>query len=170
MKYLWAPWRMTYIKSAERYGCFFCKYSKQKNDKKNLILYRGDKTFCMINKFPYNTGHVMVATKAHKGKLNRLTDDEMTEMFKMSAMIKSAIDLSMKPHGYNIGINLGRTAGAGIVGHIHMHIVPRWNGDTNYMPVVANTKVMPIALDKLYNQLASSLDKIIRKGNRNRIK
>lgn len=148
---------MPYIKNAKLLGCFFCAFLKQKDDAKNLILLRGKACFCIINKYPYNTGHVMVAPMAHKGKLSALRDDEILELWSMTSRVQAALHRAMKPHGYNLGINIGRTAGAGVPGHLHLHMVPRWTGDTNYMPVTGGAKVMPMALNELYQILRRSL-------------
>lgn len=157
MKYLWAPWRLEYIKICDDKTCFFCKYVKEKKDKKNLVLVRGETCFCLLNRFPYNTGHLMVAPFSHKGNLEELTKNEFMELFEMMQDMKKLLTKVLKPQGFNIGINLGRVAGAGVVDHIHIHIVPRWNGDTNFMPIIASTKVMPQALKNLYNQLLREL-------------
>jgi ATP adenylyltransferase len=104
----------------------------------------------------------MVAPYRHKGEMESLSDEEMLAIFRLTAVMKKALDMTMRPHGYNVGINLGRTAGAGVVGHVHMHIVPRWNGDTNYMPVVSGTKVMPVALEELHEKLTACLARLCR--------
>jgi ATP adenylyltransferase len=158
VKHLWAPWRLAYIKSAAKEtGCFFCSYIRQKKDEKNLILCRGKTCFCIINKFPYNTGHIMIVPMAHKGKLSALTNEEVLEMWSMVGAMQDVLDRAMRPHGYNLGINIGRMAGAGVPGHVHIHIVPRWTGDTNYMPITGGTKVMPIALGDLYKLLRRTM-------------
>lgn len=153
MKRLWAPWRLEYIKNAQGGSCFFCRYKRQRNDRRNLVLHRTATCMAVLNLYPYNTGHMMVAPMSHKNSLAKLTRDELIGMMELTRDVQRLMDRTMKPHGYNIGINLGRTAGAGLPGHIHIHIVPRWNGDTNYMPVVGKTKVMPQALSELYDQL-----------------
>lgn len=113
----------------------------------------------IVNKYPYNAGHVMVAPQAHKGKFHELTKEERLDLFGLTVDMQRALDKVLTPHGYNLGINLGRVAGAGILSHIHMHIVPRWNGDTNFMPTIGQTKVIPLALDSLYAKLLDALNK-----------
>ncbi|MGD9897558.1 MAG: HIT domain-containing protein [Calditrichaceae bacterium] len=158
MKRLWAPWRMEYIlneidKSPE--GCIFCDLPPQKDDRKNLIVYRAEKCFVMLNKFPYNNGHLMVVPYLHTGNILDLDDDIMLDLQKVIQMAVKVLENEMSPHAMNIGMNLGRVAGAGIVDHLHYHIVPRWDGDTNFMPVISDTKVisesLTVSRDKLHN-------------------
>lgn len=157
---LWAPWRIEYVKNANKKGCFFCQYLRQsqRNDRKNLVLLRGEMCVAIMNRFPYNTGHIMVAPKKHKGKFAGLNEIEMLELFTITKDMQETITKVMKPHGFNIGMNIGRIAGAGVPGHLHIHIVPRWTSDTNFMPMIAGTKVVPQALDKLYDQLKRALN------------
>ncbi len=162
MKVLWAPWRMQYIKKADRMACFLCAYSKSNADKKNLIVYRDKNAFSILNRYPYNSGHLMVAPYSHKGNMENLSYDEILAIFKVTNIMKRALDMAIKPHGYNIGINIGRTAGATLVEHVHLHIVPRWDGDTNFMPVLSGTKVIPISLEELHGKLRQALKKINR--------
>jgi len=163
MENLWAPWRMEYI-SKEKEGkskpCIFCHRIKQKTDRKNLILYRGKEAFIIMNRYPYNNGHVMVVPYRHTGDITDLHSHENDELFQIIRLTIHALDEVMKPHGYNIGMNLGRVAGAGIEDHLHYHVVPRWNGDTNFMPVLTDTKVISEALDKSYRKLVKVLKKI----------
>ncbi len=163
MDILWAPWRMEYIlraKEGEDEPCIFCSRIKQKFDKKNLILHRSQKAFIMMNRFPYNNGHLMVVPNRHIGDLLVLNSKEKSELFSLLQLSIKALNLVMDPHGFNIGMNLGQVAGAGIENHFHFHIVPRWNGDTNYMPVISNTKVVSEALDKSYEKLAEAIIEI----------
>lgn len=155
MKNIWAPWRKEFISGKKEENCFFCKVIKENQDRKNLVLHRAKECFCILNKYPYNGGHVMVTPKMHKGDLSELSNSEMLELFTLTRDMKDILTKKMKPDGFNIGINLGKVAGAGIEGHIHMHIVPRWEGDTNFMPVVAETKVISQSLDDLYLELRS---------------
>lgn len=158
---LWAPWRVEYIKDLNKKGlCFFCRYLRQnsRNDRKNLVLLRGERCVAIMNRFPYNTGHMMVAPKKHKGKLQNLSEAEMLELLTMTRDIQGAITKVIKPHAFNIGINMGRVAGAGVLGHLHIHVVPRWDADTNFMPIIAGTKVIPYALDKLYIHLKKAIN------------
>ncbi len=154
MERLWAPWRMTYIRAhSDKAPCFICAGAKRKRDRASLILARGRTCLTMMNRFPYNVGHLMIAPYAHKAALADLTADERAELLGMAAGAQRALDGAFKPAGYNLGINLGRVAGAGLPGHVHLHIVPRWDGDTNFMPVTAGTKVMPMGLDEAWRAI-----------------
>jgi ATP adenylyltransferase len=150
---------MAYIKTAGQGGCFLCTYRKQKSDEKNLIVLRGKSCFSILNRFPYNTGHLLVAPYAHRAKLGALTPSESVELWELTARMQAALDQAVRPHGYNIGINLGRVAGAGLPGHLHLHVVPRWNGDTNFMPVTGGAKVMPMALKDMHRALRRALQR-----------
>lgn len=152
MKHIWAPWRKKYILSKQK-GCFFCKTLKEKKDKKNLLLYRGKTAFVMLNKFPYNAGHLLIAPYRHIGEIEKLTDAEINEIMKLVQKMVVLLKRKIKSQGFNIGVNLGKIAGAGVEKHFHIHIVPRWQCDTNFMPVVAKTKVVSQSLDELYIQL-----------------
>jgi len=157
MEQLWAPWRIEYILQAEKGGCFLCGKPKEANDESNLILYRGKSNFIILNSFPYNPGHLMVVPYRHIGHLDELADEEAKEHFDLvKRSLKLLIEV-IKPAGFNIGMNLGKVAGAGVDDHIHTHIVPRWQGDTNFMPVISNTKVLPEALASTYKKLKASL-------------
>ncbi len=150
---------MTYIrKHSDKDACFLCAYAGQrKKDRANLVLARGRACLTVMNRFPYNVGHLMVAPAAHKPDLAALDASERDELLSMAADAKRALDRAFKPHGYNMGINLGRVAGAGLLGHVHLHVVPRWDGDTNFMPAVADTKVMPMGLREAYAAIARHL-------------
>ncbi len=154
MKKLWAPWRIEYIKNIEKEkGCIFCLKPKEKNDEKNFILKRGEKSFIILNKFPYNSGHLMIAPYRHIGRIESLRNEEIIEIFGFLIISVSALKKAIKPHGFNIGLNLGKIAGAGFPGHIHFHVVPRWSGDTNFMPVIGETKVIPQDIEKTFEIL-----------------
>ena len=153
MKNIWAPWRKEYIVGEKEKNCIFCKAFQDNQDQKNLVLYRGKECFCILNKYPYNNGHLMIAPKMHKGDLPELSDSEMLELLTMARDVINVLAQKMKPDGFNVGFNLGKDAGAGVEDHIHLHIVPRWNGDTNFMPVIADTKVISQSLDDLYMEL-----------------
>lgn len=158
MTRLWAPWRIPYIRRAGREGgdgdCFFCADAKTpKRDRRNLVLRRGKTGFVLLNRFPYTGGHLLVAPYAHKADLAALDPAERLEMMDHAADMQALLSRHMKPHGFNIGINLGRPAGAGVPGHIHLHVVPRWSGDVNFMTSVAGVRVVPQALDELYMEL-----------------
>jgi len=153
MEQLWAPWRIRYILGEKESGCFFCRKSQEADDEKNHVLIRDRSCFALLNTFPYNGGHIMVAPYKHTGDLDDLGAQELSEMTAVIVRCKQLLARAMKPQGFNIGLNLGRCAGAGVVDHVHWHIVPRWEGDTNYMPVIGQTRVVPQALDDLYHEL-----------------
>jgi ATP adenylyltransferase len=144
---------MKYIQKNDDGNCFFCTYIAEKKDRQNLILHRGETCFTILNRFPYNVGHLMVTPNAHKGTLKKLTPVESLELMSSARDAQAAMDRAFKPDGYNLGINLGRVAGAGVPGHIHLHLVPRWKGDTNFMPVTGETKVHPVSLSEVYRKL-----------------
>ena len=157
---LWAPWRLKYIKSARtKTDCFICKACKGRNDRKNLLLVRGSRALVLLNKFPYNNGHLLLAPKRHVGNYEDVTPDEHLEMTRLITRCTKALEATMGPHGYNIGLNLGHVAGAGLVDHLHYHLVPRWNGDTNFMPVTSGVKVISQSLAAAYDLLKGELDK-----------
>ena len=162
MERLWAPWRLEYIKSTQddEQECIFCQKQKETDDKENLIVYRSNLSFVIMNKFPYNNGHLMVVPYIHEADLTKFTDDVLLDMQHLLQLSLKALNETMNPHGINIGVNLGRSAGAGIVDHLHYHIVPRWNGDTNYMPVLAGTKVISEALEDSWQKLHTSFKKL----------
>lgn len=153
MDYIWAPWRVTYIEQPKPEGCILCEKPKASEDEANLILFRGDHNFVMLNLYPYNPGHLMVAPYRHLSHPSLLTDAESAEHFKLITRCTEWLAEGMKPHGFNVGMNLGRVAGAGIDDHIHSHVVPRWTGDSNFMPVVADTKVVSEALTATWRKL-----------------
>lgn len=160
MENLWAPWREKFVLCEKEPGCFLCRTSKDKQDRKNLILYRGEKCFVIMNRYPYNTGHLMVAPYRHVGRLEKLKDEELTELWKTSQVCLKVLKSTMKPHGFNLGMNLGKVSGAGVADHIHLHIVPRWQGDTNFMPIVAGTKVVSVGLSGTYSRLRAEWRKL----------
>jgi len=162
MKRLWAPWRMEYIVRSQKSdeGCIFCDKPRENNDEKNLIVYRSELCFVMLNKYPYNNGHLMIVPYVHESELSKISDEIALEIHRVINKSLTALKNTIKPHGINIGINLGRTAGAGIDDHIHYHIVPRWNGDTNFMPVIAETKVLSEALKKTWEKLSVEFQKL----------
>ncbi|MCD6416209.1 MAG: HIT domain-containing protein [Planctomycetes bacterium] len=155
MERLWAPWRISYVKQPDKSegGCFLCKAAAQEPGSGNLVLFRGESSFCLLNRWPYNNGHLMVAPLAHKSDLAELTPGEMLEQMEMLKRCKRLLEGALAPAGYNVGLNLGGAAGAGLATHLHWHIVPRWEGDTNFMPVLADTKVIPQSLEQLLELL-----------------
>ena len=156
MEQIWAPWRIEYILMEKPEECIFCDKPKQDSDTQNYILYRGEANFTILNKYPYNPGHLMIAPYRHTAKLEELTDAELHEHFKMVSRSVQILKQVFNPGGFNIGINLSGVAGAGIDDHIHTHVVPRWQGDTNFMTVVADVKVIPEALADTYEKLKGS--------------
>ena len=158
MENLWAPWRMRYIENAdEEEGCIFCLKPKENADKDNLILYRGEHGFIIMNKYPYNNGHLLIVPYRHTSDFSGLTGEEVLCLHKLLKMSYDALTRAVNPHGFNIGLNLGRTAGAGIDQHLHYHIVPRWDGDTNFMPVVGQVKVISQGMEETYERLVKVL-------------
>ncbi|MFC1514344.1 HIT domain-containing protein [Candidatus Omnitrophota bacterium] len=154
---LWAPWRMAYIQGPKTKGCFLCRIIKEKKDAKNFVLLRTRKAIALLNTYPYNNGHVMVVPTAHVKHLEQLKTEEITQSFAQTKKIIRALKKAVKPCGFNIGINLGKAAGAGLESHIHIHIVPRWDGDTNFMPTLAGTKVISQSLKTTYKAIKKQL-------------
>ena len=159
MEHIWAPWRMEYVLMEKGEGCIFCDKPKEGKDSDNLILYRGESNFVMLNSYPYNPGHLMVAPYRHIAHLGEMSPEELYEHFDIVRKMVGLLEEVSHPAGFNIGINMGKVAGAGVEGHIHTHIVPRWEGDTNFMPLIANTKVLPEALSATYAKLKQGVDK-----------
>ena len=153
MKNLWAPWRMEYILSDKSSGCFLCEAAEGKDDRAALVLCRRENCFCILNKYPYNNGHLPIAPYRHKPDLEDLTEEEMLGLMVLTRDVQSALKKEIAPHGFNIGANVGDVAGAGVPGHFHIHVIPRWTGDTNFMAVVSETKVIPQSLEELWDQL-----------------
>jgi ATP adenylyltransferase len=154
MQTIWAPWRMEYILSAKRVGCIFCEKSQQiTNDHENFVLYRGQWAFALMNLYPYNNGHIMIAPYVHVPSLTALTDQQISDLFALTRRCEQVLGQAIRPEGFNIGLNLGKAAGAGIDDHLHVHIVPRWNGDTNYMTTISNSRVIPQQLEDTYRLL-----------------
>jgi ATP adenylyltransferase len=158
MEVLWAPWRMTYITGDREQGCPLCSLLKEKEDKGNLVLYRSSRSFLVMNRFPYTNGHLMASPSRHVASLDELDEGEMVDLMALLKKSTHLLKKALNPDGFNVGMNIGRVAGAGIEGHIHFHIVPRWNGDTNFMPVLFETKVMPEYLEKTYEKLISLIE------------
>jgi len=158
--FLWAPWRSGYILGKKEKGCIFCNRIKRRQDKKDYIVYRGEKNFVILNRFPYNSGHCLVVPVRHISSLDNLKDDEAVEFFDLIRLTVRALKESFHPESFNIGMNLGRGSGAGVPAHLHMHIVPRWNGDTSFMPVIGETKVVSFGLDLTYKMLKEGFDAV----------
>ncbi len=157
MDRLWAPWRIKYINQKKQKGCIFCKVFREKKDKKNFVVLRSKYCFAILNTYPYNNGHLMIVPGRHVKSLEDLGEAELLDMNRVLIKIKSTLKRILNPGGFNIGMNIGKVAGAGIAGHIHTHIVPRWLGDVNCMPVVANTKVVSESLEDLYTRIKKNL-------------
>jgi ATP adenylyltransferase len=156
VKQLWAPWRLEYIESAdEQDGCVFCR-ARDGDDEKSLVVHRGKRAFVVLNRYPYASGHLMVAPNRHEGEFGDLEAEEALEVHQLAAAGLAALAETMRPQGFNVGWNLGRIAGAGVVDHVHLHVVPRWAGDTNFMPVLADVKVLPEALEATRQKLAEA--------------
>ncbi|MFA4987848.1 MAG: HIT domain-containing protein [Candidatus Brocadiia bacterium] len=159
MDRLWAPWRSEFVSQlSEDHKCFLCKIAAApSSDGENFVLLRGKSNMALLNRFPYNTGHLLVSPYAHVSSISQMDDAAVLEMFRMTDTLIAALKIGMKAGGFNVGFNLGRAAGAGLEDHIHLHIVPRWAGDTNFMPVLADTKVLPHDLPTVFQILTSSL-------------
>ena len=165
MDRLWAPWRAQYIKESSARppaaddGCFLCRglASDPSSDRENLLAWRGSRSAIFLNRYPYNNGHLLVAPVVHEGSLTALDGPDLTEPLETVRRSVAILDRIFRPQGYNIGLNLGKSAGAGLPGHLHWHIVPRWDGDTNFMPVLGQTKVIVESLTDFYDRLAAEL-------------
>jgi ATP adenylyltransferase len=157
MDYLWRPWRMEYILSEKPKGCIFCDGPAEKRDRENYILHRGKACFIMLNIYPYNNGHLMVAPFRHVPDLDGLTGNELTELIQLVKRSMKVQRKALNPDGFNVGMNVGKVAGAGVKDHVHVHVVPRWEGDTNFMPLTADTRVIPELLQSTYEKLLAAL-------------
>jgi ATP adenylyltransferase len=160
MERLWSPWRYKYINSFKdenntESDCFFCDAVKSgTSTESNLMVYFGEFCIVIMNKFPYNNGHLLIAPKSHKSDINNLSDEELFEIIKLQQISTIVLNEIYKPHGFNIGANLGRAAGAGVPGHLHYHILPRWNGDTNFLPIIAETKVLSESIEDSFHKIS----------------
>ena len=153
---IWAPWRLAYVKDASKdieEECIFCAKPGAEDDEANLIVHRGERCFVILNLYPYTNGHLMVAPFEHIGRIQDLPAETVAEMMALAQRAMDGLERVYDPQGYNVGFNQGRVAGAGVEHHIHLHVVPRWGGDTNFMPVIADTKVMPQTLEQSYEAL-----------------
>ncbi len=152
MERLWAPWRDAYVSttSEKSGGCIFCDKPREDRDAENYIVYRAERVFVILNAYPYNNGHLMVVPYAHSGDLEQVDPTALAEMMRVVQRCVHVLRATMRPDAFNVGMNIGRPAGAGITDHVHMHIVPRWTGDTNFMPVVAGTRVLSQSLQSSY--------------------
>ena len=153
---LWAPWRLEYIKGPKPDGCILCEKPAEGDDEATYVVHRGENCFVILNAFPYNNGHLMIAPYEHTGALEALPDATVLELMQLTRRGIEALAAVYGPEGFNIGINQGKVAGAGVEDHIHQHVVPRWGADTNFMPVIANTRVLPQSLDASYDDVTSN--------------
>jgi len=159
-KNLFAPWRSDFILGKKEKGCVFCRLAKEKSKSfKNLILYRTEKSYIVMNKFPYNSGHLLIVPNRHIGVLERLTQTESMELIQLCQLSLRVMKNTLRPNAFNMGMNLGRPAGAGIPRHLHMHIVPRWTGDSNFMPIIGATRVHSIPMELIYKALRKGFDR-----------
>ncbi|MDD3731041.1 MAG: HIT domain-containing protein [candidate division Zixibacteria bacterium] len=158
---LWAPWRAAFVLAKKEKGCPFCKAFNQKKDSlKNLMVHRGESCFVVLNKFPYNSGHALIVPNRHIYRLDQLKKDESNEFFYLTRLTVKVIKKTLRPQSFNLGMNLGRCSGAGIPEHLHMHIVPRWNGDTSFMMVLGKTKLVSVPLDYVYDAIREGFEKL----------
>ena len=160
LKRIWAPWRLEYVAAIHEHSgeCIFCVPGTTGEDRAHHIIARRSSCFAMLNRYPYNNGHLLVSPDRHVATLAELSDDELNALVRLVRDVVALLEETLGPHGFNVGINLGRAAGAGITDHLHWHIVPRWTGDTNFMPATANTRVMPQSLDALWELLHAKLN------------
>jgi ATP adenylyltransferase len=156
---LWAPWRIDYIRSEKSGNCFLCAIIEEDHDRDNLLLYRGETCMVLLNRYPYSSGHLMVAPYRHIAMLNNLTNEEALEIHQLTTHAISVLRETIDPEGFNVGINLGLPAGAGLKDHLHQHIVPRWTGDTNFMPVLGGPRIIPEALTATYDLLVDAFNR-----------
>ena len=170
---IWAPWRLSYIQGTDRppqtpdedltlfpggeKTCFLCRGVVDSADRQNLVVYRSTLSFIVMNRYPYNNGHLLIAPKLHKARLDQLSAEEHLDCMTLLARMTNVLETILKPGGFNIGLNLGQVAGAGVPGHLHWHIVPRWAGDNSFMPVLAGVRVLPQSLDSLWEALVGEL-------------
>lgn len=159
MDQLWSPWRLEYILGPKDGTCVFCEKIDPRNDRAEHVLWRGELTFMVLNRYPYNNGHLLILPYAHLASLEDLPPQTLTEMMLLVNRGLAALREAMHPHGFNIGVNLGKIAGAGIESHVHVHVVPRWGGDTNFMTTISETRNIPELLDQTYDRLSSVLRK-----------
>ena len=157
MDYLWSPWRYRYISSATSDECLFCKAASEPDDRKNYTLLRAARNFVLLNRYPYTTGHLMIAPYAHAPTLEDSDPRTLEEMIGLARKAEAALGIVYRPAGFNLGMNIGHCAGAGIPGHLHMHVLPRWSGDVNFMTSTADTRVLPEDLDTTYEKLLTAL-------------
>ncbi|MHB8896286.1 MAG: HIT family protein [Candidatus Geothermincolia bacterium] len=155
---MYTPWRYDYVSTVDqRKGCIFCEKAAEDNDRENLVVLRAERCLGILNLYPYSSGHTMVAPYKHTGTIEELDPETLSEMMSVAKLLMKAIRESFGNEGFNIGINIARIAGAGITEHVHMHVVPRWAGDANFMPVIGETRVLPLSLDQVWERLTAKL-------------
>ncbi len=160
MERLWAPWRLQYVTQEKPQGCIFCDKPQENDDRGTYIVHRGERAYVILNAYPYNNGHAMVAPFAHIAEFEELPPETLGEMMGLAQYCVRALKLMFHPDGLNLGFNLGAAAGAGVKDHLHLHLVPRWSGDTNFMPVLADVRVIPQSLDQTYEQLTQAFARL----------
>lgn len=153
LRQIWAPWRLEYIKAPREGGCFLCRAFRARRDRARGVIFRGRRCAVLLNRYPYTGGHLMIAPLRHTHSILSMTPSELNELMALTRRAIGWLEKSIQPHGFNVGFNLGEAAGAGLKDHAHLHIVPRWRGDTNFMPVLGRTNVVPISLDQLWELL-----------------
>lgn len=159
MDYLWTPWRYAYISSADRApGCIFCDKIAENDDRKNFIVHRGQHCFVILNAYPYTSGHVMVVPYAHLDQLVKLPAQAAHEMIELSQKMETILRQAYNAEGINLGMNIGKCAGAGVAGHVHMHVLPRWTADANFISVVGETRVLPETLESTYQKIKDAIE------------
>jgi len=159
MDYLWSPWRYQYVTTTRSASaCIFCDFAASSNDEENLVVYRGERNFIVLNRFPYTTGHLMIVPYEHVDMLEAASAETVQEMILLARKAQKRLGEIYRPSGYNLGMNLGESAGAGIAGHIHMHVLPRWSGDTSFLTTVAETRVLPEELSETWRKLRTGFD------------
>lgn len=161
MEHLWTPWRMEYIRSDKQAGCVFCDMLAAGDDRERLIVYRSERAFIVLNKYPYNNGHLMAVPYRHVDTLEALEPEELADVMGLVTLGIRALRACMQPEGFNVGANIGRVAGAGVRDHVHLHVVPRWGGDTNFMPILADVRIIPELLGDTYHQLKGALEGLL---------
>jgi ATP adenylyltransferase len=161
MKHIWSPWRMSYIQSYKRGAeCAFCMEMSRPDGPENLIVHRGQCAFIILNRFPYNSGHLMVVPYEHKPTLEELGPETRAELMELGNLATRVLQEVYHPHGFNLGVNVGTAAGAGILEHVHMHVLPRWNGDTNFISTLGATRVLPESLEDTYRRVKEGIEKL----------
>ncbi len=161
MKQLWAPWRMKFILSHKEKGCVFCREYRERKDVKNHVIHRGKTVFIVLNLYPYSNGHLLIVPNRHIDSLDKLADVEQSELMQLTVWSTKLLKKVFNPDGFNIGLNIGAIAGAGIAGHIHVHVVPRWRADTNFMPIISETKIIAELVDETYKKLKRVVTKVL---------